>query len=161
MKLMNEVTPKKYYGVLQRAGKIRTKRKGFALTLESIAYVLFIALLITLGVGLRSYKTWQVVMCKWEVSEISSAMSQYNAYSLKNTYPADLKTLLSDSALSASESVDGMPHGPFLKESSRWKGDNILDPWGESYTIEGNQVVGGASSTFGPFKSTFRSTNEE
>ncbi len=150
-----------YTGILQKTGKLRTKRKGFALTLESIGYVLFIALLITMGVGFASYKSWQIVMCKWEVSEISTAMQQYNAYSLKNTYPADLKTLLNDSALSANESTDGLPHGPFLKESSRWKGENVLDPWGDAYTIEGNTIVGGQSSTFGPFKSSFRSNNEE
>ena len=138
-------------GVLQRLipGN-KCKRKGFILGFDSLGYLGVLLICVGLGLGgLVLYKSYQVLACKWEVKEIADAMGSYNMLTMDNTYPTDLTELLNTDAIAANKSSDGLPHGPFLKESSRWQSTStatnsqvgLLDPWGDAYQVEDNKIL--------------------
>lgn len=171
MEMTTEISQNIKGGVLQRlVPGNKCKRKGFILGFDSLGYLGVLLICVGLGLGgLVLYKSYQVLACKWEVKEIADAMGSYNMLTMDNTYPTDLTQLLDTDAIAANKSSDGLPHGPFLKESSRWQSTStatnsqvgLLDPWGDAYQVEDNKIVGGSSSAFGPFTATFKSANDD
>lgn len=118
----------------------RPKKKGAILSLETMMYIAVIAVLIAVGIGgFSMYKSAKVSTAKLELDQIRSAMIEYSSVEARSNYPDDIDNLFD--TLSASDTIDGMEHGPFLKAANRWSDGQALDPWGNSYYIDGDDIV--------------------
>ncbi len=116
--------------------KNRMKKKGVLLTFEGISYTTLILILVAIGIlGLGAVEGYRVVSCRWELRELSAAATQYKAYSTSNKLPTDLSVLLKDDAISATDSTDGVKHGNFIRQSSRWTASGINNAWNQPYVI--------------------------
>ena len=129
---------KTYSGVLQRFGT-RMKKKGAILAFDSVNYLTVLIVLVGLGVA-------GFVTCKMELNEISSALTTYQSLRVDgNSTAGDLTQLLSDEAIASTDAIDGVKHGNFLKETTRWSATGVIDPWGNAYTADGGSNGNGGT----------------
>lgn len=113
------------------------KRKGALLTFEAIGYMGLLIILVGLGVGgLGLFETYRIVSCRWELREISTACITYKTLNTSNKLPTALGDLVKEEAISATDSIDGIKHGRFLKSSQRWTETNLNNPWNQPYVID-------------------------
>lgn len=137
---------KTYSGVLQRFGT-RMKKKGAILAFDSVNYLTVLIVLVGLGIaGFAALESYRVVTCKMELNEISSALTTYQSLRVDgNSTADDLTKLLGDEAIASTDAIDGVKHGNFLKETTRWSTSGIIDPWGNAYTADGGSNGNGGT----------------
>lgn len=131
-------TETKPIGVLQALSHFPARRKGAFLSLETLMYIVVLLVLLAIGLGLFSQReSAKVATARSELDQIRTATIEYNSYHITSQYPSDPSVLLDK--LSASESTDGLEHGPFLQPNDRWQGSGtgLADPWGGTYTYVG------------------------
>lgn len=127
--------------ILSLGGK---KKKGFSI-MELAIYILVAAILLgaIAFAGSQMVNSAKVSNAKQELENLRSACMQYTIWNVNNDYPADLETLLSDTAIPADQAIDNVPHGPFITTNNRWTTAGIKDPWGNDYVY----VVGESISS--------------
>lgn len=131
-------TETNHSGVLQALSHFPTRRKGAFLSLETLMYIVVLLILLAIGLGLFSQReSAKVATARSELDQIRTATIEYNSYHITSQYPSDPSVLLE--TLPATESTDGLEHGPFLQPNDRWKsgGSGLADPWGGTYSYVG------------------------
>ena len=117
--------------------KFNRKMKGVGLQLDAFAWCIVALIIACLGViAVEASKDMGTnAGVQLEMGNIQTAVVSYQAFKADGKAPSDLNVLLSSSAISASDSTDGRVHGNFLSAINRWSSGNLIDPWGEKYTI--------------------------
>lgn len=124
-------------GVLSSLYRFPKKRKGAFLSLETLMYIVVLLILLAIGLGLFSQReSAKVSTARSELDQIRNATIEYNSYQITSQFPSDPSVLLD--ALPATETMDGLEHGPFLQPNDRWKDGALKDPWGGTYTYVGS-----------------------
>lgn len=126
-------------GMLQKLAS--RKRKGAILGFDSVNYLLVLIIFVGLGVaGLGALEGYRIITAKMELREISAAYATYKSLRNDGKGPSTLGTLIDKATISSGDAVDGVEHGNFLKQSGRWTTNALLDPWGNEYTVNGNDI---------------------
>lgn len=135
----------------EKSALLKKKKKGFSI-MELAVYILIVAILLAVAAyaGSELTESAKVSNAKQEMANIQSACMQYKVWHKDNQYPTGengLGNLTTKEAIPASDSLDGISHGPFLTSNTRWTESSLLDPWGKPYQIEGGTLksVGGKS----------------
>ncbi len=134
------------------------KRKGLALSLDAVVFMLFVAIITAFAANYYSKlsEDSKYARARSEVASIAVAVNQY-AYEMREP-PASI------SALASTGTKDGITYGPWLQKNKP------LDPWGAEYQIssvsEGGHVTGFIVYTLGkgssgtaPTKDNFTGSN--
>ena len=125
-------------GVMQRIYDKRRncKRKGAIMGLDISTGVAAILIIIAIGLaGFALVNLARIMSCKWEMNQIRNACMMYQSLRVDNSFPANLGDLCADDCIAATDSIDGMSHGNFLQIKPGWDTSQLLDPWGNAYTI--------------------------
>lgn len=120
------------------------KRHGMGLQLDALGWTIVVLIIVAGVVGGIFYlrDTARVATTKMELDQIRSAVLAYQGLRLDNSYPDSVTILLSEEAISAADSIDGLKHGSFLPTSVRWTTSGVLDMWGNEYVIDvANRVI--------------------
>ena len=127
-------------GLLQKMAT--KKRKGAILGFDSVNYLLVLIIFVGLGVaGLGALEGYRVITAKMELREISAAYATHQSLRSDGKGLEDnLQELVKPKIIEAGDSVDGVEHGNFLKESGRWTTSALLDPWGKPYRYVDNTI---------------------
>ena len=124
-------------GVLQKfTPRKRFKRDGAIMGMDITAGVTAILVIIAIGIaGFALVNLARIMSCKWELNQIRNACMMYQSLRIDNSFPANLGDLCADEAIATTDSIDGMSHGNFLQLKPGWDTSQLLDPWGNPYTI--------------------------
>lgn len=135
----------------ERIHEVRKRKKGVVMTFDIAMFALFfVAIVGTLayfGVSAYMQNTKETAAAE-ELQQIRTAYTNYMTYSL--TDPTSLNQLFDD--IPSASSMDGRAHSAFLTKTGRWAGGELIDPWGNKYTLNTGDMT--ISSTAGGKGST-------
>lgn len=129
------------HGILQKMRR-GIHKKGAILSFDSTNYLLVLIIFVGLGVvGLGALEGYRIISCKFELNDISAACDTYQALRIDNNRVNSLGDLVKDESITSTEAVDGVSHGRFLKKTERWTETGLVNPWGNPYSISGDEIT--------------------
>lgn len=154
MSLQNGNLKTEHKGVMTRIeGLLARKKKtaGLGLQLDALGWVIVVLIIAAVAIGAIFYlrDSARVATTKMELDQIRQAILQYEGQRIDSSQLEEnggLELLLTRNCIPASESIDGISHGPFLPFTNRWvEGAVPLDLWGNPYQLgtdaAGNRVL--------------------